>query len=107
MNSACISLFITIPTLAFGIWRESDSVKAPKTFYPIEPGKSGKLLFLSGPQGSGKSTTALQLAKYHGYKYYEGDCFVWHHCNPYLPLDSEKLDRAHEKQPKMKVKYFF
>ena len=94
--------FLTILHLVFGV--EFDNVKAPKTFYPLEPGKSGKLLFLSGPPGSGKSTIALQLAKDYGYKYYEGDCFFWTHCNPYLPLDSEEPHSVLEKQPKMKVK---
>ena len=91
----------TLILLVFG--KEYDDVKAPKTFYPIEPEKIGKLLFLSGPPGSGKSTIALQLAKDYGYKYYEGDCFFWTRCNPYIPLDSVEPHTALGRQPKMKV----
>ena len=55
------------------------------TFYPVSS-QQGKILFLSGAPGAGKTTSAYMLAKNHGYVYYEGDCFT-HMANPYVPLD--------------------
>ena len=59
---------------------------------------------MSGPPGSGKSTIALHLAKYYGFKYYEGDCFFFEHRNPYIPLDVEDTFNAMFKQNYMKVR---
>ena len=39
-----------------------------------KPGTSGKLFWLSGPPGSGKSTTCQLMARKNGYVYYEADC---------------------------------
>ena len=36
---------------------------------------TGKIVWLSGAQGMGKSTSAQILARDHGYVYYEADCF--------------------------------
>ena len=36
----------------------------------------GKLIWITGPPGTGKSTTAQCLARDHGYVYYEADCFA-------------------------------
>ena len=44
------------------------------TFYPISS-QIGKIVFLSGPPGAGKTTSAFGLAKNHGYVYYEGTVF--------------------------------
>ena len=44
------------------------------TFYPISS-QVGKIVFLSGPPGAGKTTSAFGLAKNHGYVYYEGTVF--------------------------------
>ena len=44
------------------------------TFYPISS-QVGKIVFLSGPPGAGKSTSAFGLAKNHGFVYYEGTVF--------------------------------
>ena len=43
-------------------------------------------MWLTGPPGLGKSTTAQLLGKTAGYVYYEADCFGT--CkNPYIPVD--------------------
>jgi len=39
-----------------------------------QPGKAGKILWLSGPPGAGKSTTCQLLARNQGFSYYEADC---------------------------------
>ena len=50
--------------------------------------QSGKILFLNGAPGAGKSTAAYELAKNHGYIFYEGDCFM-KMINPYIRMDIE------------------
>ena len=70
-----------------------EDAKSPSTFYPLEPGKPGHFLIITGPPCSGKSTTAIQMATKYGFKYYEGDQIFYEHLqNPYLPLTSAKLN---------------
>jgi len=69
---------------------DGDPIEAPPGPYKIQPEKRGKLLWISGAPGLGKSTTAQHLAKTEDYVYYEADCFTA--CkNPYLPLDSNTM----------------
>ena len=64
-------------------------MEAPPLPYKIQPKDVGKLLWITGAPGVGKSTTAQLLAKTAGYVYYEADCFTC--CkNPYVPLDAEE-----------------
>ena len=65
---------------------ERESCLNPITFHKLQPEIQGKLLFISGPPGAGKSTSGLLLAKTQNYVYYEADCFM-NFVNPYLPLD--------------------
>ena len=60
----------------------------PSTFYKIQPEIQGKVIFLTGPPGAGKSTSASLLAKGNGFVYYEADGFL-SLVNPYVPLDCD------------------
>merc|ERR1719411_2559305 len=57
--------------------------------YKIQPENQGKLLWLSGAPGLGKSTSGLMLSKKSDYVYYEADCFM-NHLNPYVPTDVDE-----------------
>ena len=65
--------------------------------YPLKPGKPGKLVFITGPPGSGKSTIAGTLAKTKNWVYYEGDGFLFGF-NPYVSPDESQVD-ARSKRP--------
>ena len=85
-------------------YSEFDDPRFPSTFYPIEPGKPGQLVFISGPPCSGKSTTAKYLAQYYGYKYYEADAVFYKLYNPYLPLNDIEPVISLYSQKKLKVR---
>ena len=57
--------------------------------YKIQPENQGKLVWLSGAPGLGKSTTGMMLGRKAGYVYYEADAFGGH-SNPYVSTDSEE-----------------
>jgi len=61
-----------------------DPADAPPNHYTLRPGHIGKLVFISGAPGFGKSTTARRMMEKEGFVYYEGDCFMSNK-NPYLP----------------------
>jgi len=65
-----------------------DSADAPQNHYTLRPGQLGKLIWISGAPGFGKSTTARRMMETKGFVYYEGDCYMSHK-NPYLPLDND------------------
>ena len=65
-----------------------ESWNNPSTFYKIQPEIQGKILFVCGSLGAGKTTSSFLLAKNHGFVYYEGDCFL-SLTNPYITLDAE------------------
>ena len=62
---------------------------------------------MSGPPGSGKSTTAQFMARNHGYVYYDVDCFG-NFSNPFIDLFAKNATLAQETQIPLKVyKHFY
>ena len=66
----------------------------------------GKLLWLSGAPGMGKSTSAQLLARNHGYVYYEADAFAMM-LNPFVDLHDDNPSMATAKQRILKGSNFF
>ena len=64
--------------------KDGDLIEAPPSNYKLEPERQGKLLWITGAPGLGKSTTGQLLSRNHGFVFYEGDCF-WGLRNPYIP----------------------
>ena len=75
-------------------------IEAPPSHYKVEPERQGRLIWISGPPGLGKSTSAQIPSKEHGFVYYEGDCFFGLR-NPYIPPDVENPSLAQAKQRKL------
>ena len=68
----------------------------------VQPEKQGKLFWLSGPPGSGKSTTCQLMARKCNFVYYEADCtmvFV----NPFVDPDVDNPTMAAFQQKPLKV----
>ena len=78
-----------------------DPIEAPPGPYKIQPGVPGKIIWLSGAPGMGKSTSAQILAREDGHVYYEADCFAQLK-NPYVPLDAENPSMAQMTQKLLK-----
>lgn len=79
---------------------DTDPIEAPTNHYKAEPERQGRLIWITGPPGLGKSTSAQLLSREHGYVYYEGDCFFGLR-NPYIPSDVENPSLAQVKQRKL------
>lgn len=84
-----------------GLKDSGDPADAPPSHYKIRPEYIGKLLFISGAPGLGKSTSGLLLSKTAGYVYYEADAFFFHD-NPYIPPDVDEPSLATHKQKPLK-----
>merc|ERR1711990_397457 len=79
---------------------DGDPMDAPPSHYKVEPGRQGRLIWITGPPGLGKSTSAQLLSRDHGYVYYEADCFFGLR-NPYIPPDVENPTMAQGRQRKL------
>ena len=86
---------------AVALEEDGDPIDSPPGPYEIQPDNLGKFLWITGPPGLGKSTSAQLLAKSFGYVYYEGDCFS--SCkNPYIPPDVGNPSLAQVNQKPLK-----
>ena len=79
---------------------DGDPIEAPPSIYKLEPERQGKLLWITGAPGLGKSTTAQLLSRNHGFVFYEGDCF-WSLRNPYIPPNVPEASLAQLNQKKL------
>jgi len=61
--------------------------------YKVQPEYQGKLVWLSGCPGLGKSTSAMLLGRNAGYVYYEADSFM-NHMNPYVSTNVDEPSLA-------------
>ena len=57
--------------------------------YKVQPENQGKLIWISGAPGSGKSTCGMYMSRKEGYVYYEADAFM-SHLNPYVPTNVDE-----------------
>ena len=82
---------------------DREPFETPSCSYKIQPENQGKLVWLSGPPGAGKSTTAQLMGRDAGYVYYEADCTSYF-LNPFIPMDVENPTTAVFKQKALKVR---
>jgi len=80
---------------------DRDPMEAPSCHYKVQPENQGKLVWLSGPPGAGKSTTGALMGKDAGYVYFEADCTMSGQ-NPFVSLDAENPTAAAFKQKLLK-----
>ena len=76
--------------------RAKEPVCAPNVPYPLQPGVLGKISFISGPPGAGKSTIAGIIAKKEDWIFYEGDGFLFGF-NPYVFPNESQVDARSDK----------
>merc|ERR1712142_1280287 len=62
---------------------DQDPADNPSNNYTSKPNEMGKIFWISGLTGMGKTTTARLLQEKKGFVSYEGDCFLMG-CNPYV-----------------------
>ena len=70
---------------------DRDPALEPTCHYKIQPENQGKLVWLTGTPGSGKSTVGHLMSKEAGYVYLEGDC-VENYLNPFISPDLSEND---------------
>ena len=68
-----------------------------------KPEKQGRIFWLSGPPGTGKSTTCQLMARKKGYVYYEADATMAL-INPFIDINIENPSLSTMKGRPMKVR---
>ena len=66
------------------------------------PGTPGKVFWLSGPPGAGKSTTCQLMAREKGYRYFEADCTM-NLVNPFTDIHVDNPSMASFQAKSLKV----
>ena len=85
------------------ISEDRDPIFEPTCEYRIQPEKQGKLVWLIGSPGSGKSTLGHLMSKKAGYVYYEADS-AREFLNPFIPSSaSENPTKLAFRQKPLKV----
>ena len=83
------------------IRNSGDPYDAPTSHYKVQPDNVGKLLWITGRPGTGKSTIAQHISKTLGYVYYEGDAFLGL-VNPYIPPNKNEMISAVGQQTRLR-----
>ena len=85
---------------------DRDSALAPACDYKIQPENQGKLVWLTGTPGAGKSTIGHLMSKEAGYVYYDSDA-AEAFLNPFIsPNSSENPTKQCYRQKPLKVCIF-
>lgn len=80
---------------------DREDIKEASCPYKIQPENKGKLIFLSGPPGAGKSTVAQMMSKNYDFVFYEADSIMV--ClNPFVPNEVENPTMAAFRQKPVK-----
>ena len=119
----CYSELILIDLLLLGMWNDVEYLKwmsdedlkelaenrdhkdTPSCPYKIQPENQGRLVWLSGPPGAGKSTTGQLMGRDAGFVYLEADCSM-NYLNPFVPTNVENPTIAGFQQKALKVNIY-
>ena len=81
---------------------DRDPKDIPSCPYKIQPENQGKLVWLSGPPGAGKSTTGQLMSREAGFVYLEADCLM-NNINPFVSPNVDNPTPAGFQQKPLKV----